>query len=142
MSMLPSRKITAAFAGVFFIGTMIGGLVMMDYTDTRLSRFLNNTSNPEIMAARINQKYRTEYQLTSEEQARIEPLVREMAQHLYQERRQFGADIMGTLDDYHQKIAEQMTPEQRAAYGKVNDERKKRISSLLLNEFSPVQGEK
>ncbi len=142
MSMLPSRKITAVFIAVFFIGAIIGGLVMMDYTDTRLSRFLNNTGDPESMAARINQKYITDYHLTSDEQSHIAPLVKEMTQQLYQERRQFGTNIISTMDEYHQKIGEQMTPEQRDAYNKVNEDRKKRLNGLLLSDPPPSQGQK
>jgi len=134
MSFVPSRKIAAAFIGVFLIGTVVGALVMMDYTDKRLSRFFNNTSDPGSMATRINQKYITDYQLTSDEQTRIAPLIKEMTQQLYQERRQFGTEVIGTLDEYHQKISEQMTPEQREVYSKVNEERKKGLSSLLLSD--------
>ena len=140
--MLPSRKITAAFIGVFFIGAMVGGLVVMDYTDTRLSRFINNSRAPEAMAARINQKYLTDYHLTPDEQSRITPIVKEMTQQLYQERRQFGTEIIGTLDEYHQKIGELMTPEQRAAYEKVNADRKKWMSNVLLYQASETQGQK
>jgi hypothetical protein len=142
MSMLPSRKITAAFIGVFLIGAIVGGLVIMDYTDTRLSRFLNHTGDPESMAARINQKYRNDYKLSSEEQSRIAPLVKEMTRQLYQERRQFGTNVINTLDEYHQKIAEQMTPEQREVYAKVNEDRKKRMSTLLLDQAPTTPGQK
>lgn len=140
--MLPSRKVTAAFVGVFLMGTIVGGLFTMDYTDTRLSRFLNHTSDPDSMASRINQKYITDYSLTADEQNRTAPLVKEMAQHLYQERRQFGMDVMNTLDEYHQKIAEQLPPEKREAYQSANEERKKRMSKLLLDAASPSQGQK
>jgi uncharacterized membrane protein len=142
MSMLPSRKVIAAFIGVFLMGAIVGGLVMMDYTDTRLSRFLNHTSNPDAMASRINQKYLNDYQLTLDEQNRTAPFVKEMAQHLYQERRQFGMEVMNTLDEYHQKIAEQLPPEKREAYKKANEERKKRMSSLLLDPTISPQGQK
>lgn len=140
--MLPSRKITAAFIGVFLIGAIVGGLIVMDYTDTRLSRFINNSRAPEANAIRINQKYVKDYQLTPDEQKLIEPLVKEMTQQLYQERRQFGTEIIGTLDEYHQKIGELMTPEQRAAYEKVNAERKKWMSKVLLYQASETQGQK
>jgi len=142
MSMLPSRKITAAFIGVFFVGALVGALIMMDYTDTRLSRFLNHTGDPESMAARINQKYITDYQLSPDEQSRIAPLVKEMTQHLYQERRQFGTAVINTLDEYHQKIGQQMTAEQREIYEKINGDRKKRMSNLLLDQAPSAQEQK
>jgi hypothetical protein len=61
-----------------------------------------------------------------------------MAQHIYQVRHQFGLDMMSTLDDYHQQIAAQLTPEHRAAYdAAVSDRRKKLAALLLLDQSSP-----
>lgn len=140
--MFPSRKIIAAFIGVFLIGALVGGLVVWDLSDMKLSRFLNRTSDPASMAARINQKYIDDYHLSPEEQARIAPLTKEMADQLYQVRRRFGADIISTLDNYHQKIGAEMTPEHRAAYEKANIERKNRMSSLLLDPAAPAQEQK
>lgn len=135
--MLSSCKITVDFAAIFLIGVLVGGLIVWDLTDTKLSDFMKKTNNPDSMAARINQKYIKDYQLSADEQSRIEPLTKEMAQHLYQIRRQFGMDIINTLDDYHKKIGEQMTPAQREAYDKANAERKKRMSNMLLLDQSP-----
>jgi len=143
MAMLPARKIIAAFIGVFLMGALVGWLVALDLTDTKLSHFFQTTSDPDSMAARINQKYVKDYQLTPDEQSRIAPLTEEMTRQLYQDKRQFGIGVMATLDDYHGKIAEQMTPDQRALYEKANDERKKRMNSmLLLDQTSPAQGQK
>jgi len=142
MSTRPSRTVTAAFIGVFLIGVVVGGLAMMDYTDTRFSKFLNHTGDPGSMAARINQKYVTDYHLTPEEQKQIEPLVQEMTLHLNQARHQFGTTIITTLDDYHVKIAEKMTPEQREAYAKANADRKKWMSDLMLADPASDSGQK
>jgi len=143
MSLVLSRKVIAAFVGVFFMGAGVGALVMKDFSAQRISNFINYTGDPASNAARINQKYVHDYHLTAEEQARIAPLVREMTQHLYEERRQFGVAIIKTLDDYHEKISVQMTPEQSAAYSKVNEERKKWLTNLLLSDPTPTaQGQK
>jgi hypothetical protein len=130
--MLSSRKLTLSFVGTFLIGAAAGALLMWDLTDTQLARFMNKTNDSETMQSRINQRYAKDYQLTPEQQAKIAPLVNEMSQHLTQVRRQFAVDILGTLDDYHQKIGQQMTPDQRAAYDKSNAARKQRLSALLL----------
>jgi hypothetical protein len=132
MSPLPSRKIGAAFVGVFLIGATVGALLVTTFQDMRFPRFLTMTGNPTSMGARINQKYLKEYQLSPAEEARVAPLTQDMADHLYLIRRQFGVDILATLDDYHQKIGEQMTPDHRSAFEKTNEERKKRMSSILL----------
>lgn len=135
--MILSRKITFAFIGVFLIGALVGGLVVWNVGDNRLTKFMSNATDPQSMAARINQKYGALYQLTPDQQTKIGPLVQEMAQHIYQERRQFGVDILNTLDEYHAKIAAEMTPDQRQAYEKANQERKLWMSKALLLEQTP-----
>jgi hypothetical protein len=49
---------------------------------------------------------------------------------------------MATLDNYHQKIAEQLTPEHRAAYEKAIAEHKMKLASMLLDQSSPSQEQK
>jgi hypothetical protein len=138
MSIFPSRNITAAFLFVFLIGTVVGGLLVKAFQDIRFSQFLVHTADPKSMASRINQKYLTEYQLTPDEMAKIEPLTQQMTQQLYVTRRQFGVDIIGILDDYHHRIGEQMLPEHRVAYEKANVERRKRMSDTLLLDQTPA----
>jgi hypothetical protein len=138
MSIFPSRNVTVTFLFVFLIGTVVGGLLVKAFQDIRFSQFLVHTADPKSMAARINQKYATEYQLTPDEMTKIEPLTQQMTQQLYLTRRQFGVDIIATLDDYHHRIAEQMIPEHRAAYEKANVERRKRMSSMLLLDQAPA----
>ena len=141
--MLPSRKITAAFIAIFFIGAMAGAIIEWDLTDSKLPNFLKKTGDPASMADRINKRNAKDYQLTPDQQSRIEPLTKEMTERLYQLRHQFGVDVISTLDDYHGKVAEQMTPAQREAYGKANEERKKRMSEMLLpDQSSPAQTQK
>jgi hypothetical protein len=130
--MFPSRKIIAAFVGVFIMGAAVGALLITTFQDGRLTKFLASTGDPKSMAARINAKYAKEENLTPEELARIAPLTEEMTQHLYEQRRQFGIDIISTLKEYHEKIGDQMTPEHRQAFQLANQERERRMSALLL----------
>jgi hypothetical protein len=138
MSILPSRNVIAIFLFVFLIGTVVGGLLVKAFEDIRFSQFLVHTADPKSMATRINQKYAMEYQLTPDEMTRIEPLTQEMTQQLYLTRRQFGVDIIATLDEYHGKIGAQMLPEHRAIYEKANVERRQRMSSMLLLDQTPA----
>jgi len=140
--MRPTRKIIADFVGVFLIGALAGGLVTWSYTDTQLTTFMSRTNDPDSMVARMNKRYVEEYHLTPDEISRIQPTIKEMAQHIYQVRHQFGIDIMATLDNYHQKIAEQLTPEHRAAYEKAIAEHKMKLASMLLDQSSPSQEQK
>jgi hypothetical protein len=142
-TMRPTRKIIADFVGVFLFGALAGGLVTWSYTDTQLSSFMSRTNDPDSMVARIDKKYVEDYHLTSDEINRIQPTVKEMAQHIYQVRHQFSLDMMTTLDDYHQQIAAQLTPDHRAAYeAAIAEHRKKLAAMLLLDQSSPNQGSK
>ena len=143
MTFLPSRKIALVFVAVFIIGAVVGALLCLAFQDMTVPRLLTRTADPVSNAARINDKYVREYHLTADEQARIAPLTRKMAQSLYLTRRQFGVDIIGTLDDYHRQIGAQMRPDHRAAFEKANEERRKRLSSvLLLDQPVPVSEQK
>jgi uncharacterized membrane protein len=137
MLMRPTRKIIAEFIGVFLIGAVAGGLVTKSYTGTELTTFMSKAADkPDAIVARMNKKYADEYHLSPDEIAKIQPLVQELAQHIYQVRHQFGLDIMSTLDDYHAKIAEQLTPEHRDAYEKAMADRHKKLGSMLLPDSS------
>jgi ribosomal protein L16 Arg81 hydroxylase len=143
--MLLTRKIIGEFAAVFLIGTVVGALIMWDVTDTELSKFMTKTNDSDsVMVARINQKYINEYHLTPEELDRIQPLIKEMAQHMTHIRHQFGIDVITTYSDYHEKIAAQLTPEHRDVYLKAGAERKKQLSELLKidQSTSADQGQK
>ena len=132
MTLLPTRKVAGAFVGVFLIGALVGALLVKAFEDLWVNRFLVSTADPKSMAVRIDQKYLHDYHLTPDEELRIRPLIQEMTQQLYLSRKRFGVDIISTMDDYHNRIAEQMLPEHRDAYKEANDKRRKRMSSVLL----------
>jgi len=143
MAMRPTRKIVADFVGVFLIGAIAGGLVTWSYTDTSLTSFMSRTNDPDAFVARINKRYAEEYHLTPDELTRIQPTVKDMAQHIYMVRHQFSLDMMSTLDDYHHQIALQLTPDHREAYeAAIAEKRKKLAALLLLDQSSPSQGAK
>jgi uncharacterized membrane protein len=144
MLMRPTRKIVAEFVGVFLIGAIAGGLVMWGYTDTSASTFFSHAADkPDSIVARVNKKYAEDFHLTPDELNRIQPVIKEMAQHTYQIRHQFGLDIMASFDDYHHQIAVQLTPDHRQAYEAAIAEKRKKLASLLLpDQSSPTEGAK
>ncbi|HEV3271599.1 MAG TPA: hypothetical protein VGZ93_05400 [Candidatus Methylacidiphilales bacterium] len=144
MSMRPTRKIKAEFIGVFLIGAVAGGFVTWGCTDRLASTFLSRAADkPDSIVARLNKKYADDYHLTPDELNRIQPIFKEMAERTYQLRHQFGVDFMASFDEYHEKIAEQLTPEHRAAYeATIADHRKKLAVLLLPDESSPTGGGK
>jgi uncharacterized membrane protein len=144
--MRTTRKIIAEFVGVFLIGAIAGGLVTWNFSNSSVNAtvFLSNTADkPDAMLVRLNKKYVTDFHLSPEELQRIQPTLKDMAQNIYLIRHQFGADMMGALDKYHDEISAQLTPEHRADYDKAIAERHKRLSALLLpDESSPSPGAK
>jgi len=128
-----SLKVALAFLAVFLIGGVAGGLVAINFSDLRFSKFLHRANDPAAMTARISQKLAEEYHLDQDQQARIAPLTREMAERLHSLRQQFGNDVLDTLDAYHRKVADQMTPQQREAYATINEERRRRAAAMLLD---------
>ena len=146
--MRSTRKIIAEFIGVFVIGGVAGcfltwAYITWYYDDSHITGFMNRTNNPDTMVTRINKKYAEQFKLTPDEINRIQPLINEMAQHTYQIRHQFGVDVLANYDNYHQKIAQQLTPEHRDVYQKATAERKKELTGLLLpDQASPTPTQK
>jgi hypothetical protein len=136
--MLPSRRLAAAFICVFILGALAGGLLSLNIADLRFYNFLNRTNDPASLAIRLNEKLAKDYQLSADEQTRIAPLTREMAQNLYVLRRKFASDVLATLEDSHRKISAQMTPAQQEAYQKANGDRRKRAVSMLMPGTAPT----
>jgi uncharacterized membrane protein len=136
--MRPTRKIIAEFVAVFLIGAIAGALVMRwTFTESQVTTFMNKTADkPEAMVARMNKRYTDEHHLSPEELQKIQPTLLEMAQNIYQIRRQFGTDMIAALDKYHQQIAEQLTPEHRAAYEQAMADHRKNLSAALLPDQS------
>jgi hypothetical protein len=141
--MSSSRKIIAEFIGVFLVGALVGGLVTWSFADTKLSMAMSRWNNPQKLEQRITDKYVNEYHLSPDEMARIQPLIKQLAQDLYKVRHQFGLDVVNTLDRDHAAIAAQLTPDHRSAYEAQMKERHDQLSSLLLSDQdSPEAGQK
>jgi hypothetical protein len=68
---------------------------------------------------------------------RIQPLIQEMAEHIYDVRHRFGVDMIATMNDYHVKIAAELTPEHRSAYLNAVQARQDKLRELLLPEQDP-----
>jgi hypothetical protein len=130
--MIPSRKLAAMFLCVFVLGAAAGALLEMNFADPRFSTFLNKTSDPAALAQRVDKRLTSQFNLDADEQSRIAPITKEMAQNLYELRRKFATDVLATIDAEHAKIAAQMTPAQRDAYLKDNVARRARAVAVLM----------
>jgi hypothetical protein len=142
--MFPSGKIGAAFAGVFLIGALSGGLITWGFTDRKLATFMNNINDPDaVIVERINKKYVHDYQLTPDELARIQPLVQAMAHHSNQTRHQFALAYIKGFESIRAQIAAQLDPAHRKAYEAATVKRDQELREMLLiDSAAPDQGQK
>jgi hypothetical protein len=138
--MLSTRKLAAMFVCVFVLGGAAGALLTMNFGTVRFSDFLNRTNDPAALAQRIDTKLTAQYQLDTDEQARIAPPAKEMARNLYVLRHQFATDVLATIDASHQKIGAQMSPAHREAYEKDNLDRHKRAARMLMPTSTTAAG--
>ncbi len=130
--MMPSRKLAAMFLCVFLLGGVAGGLIVYNMSPMRFSDFLNRTGDPDDFSQRLDKKLAAHYHLDADEQARIAPATRELGQNLFRVRQTFAHDVLATLDAAHQKIAAQMTPDQRDAYLKDMAAKRQQHMAMLL----------
>jgi hypothetical protein len=130
--MIPSRKLAAMFLCVFLLGAVGGAILAINFADPRFSTFLNRTSDPAALAQRLDRKLASQYRLDADEQARIAPLTKKMAQNLYELRRKFAEAVLASLDASHQEIGAQMNPTHRAAYARDNVGRHQRAVAMLM----------
>ena len=130
--MIPSRKLAAMFLCVFVLGGIAGALIVWNFSPMRFSDFLNRTSDPDSLARRIDSKLAAQYNLSADEQARIAPESRQLADNLYHVRQQFADQVLATIDTAHEKIGAQMDADHRAAYLKDNVARRARAAAMLL----------
>jgi hypothetical protein len=130
--MILSRKLAAMFFCVFVLGAVAGALIVYNMGGMRFSDFLNRTSDPAGFAQRLDHKLAEQYHLDDDEQKKIAPFTREMAQKLFQDRREFATRVLATLDASHADIAARMSPDHRDAYIKDNLGRRQRAESMLM----------
>lgn len=127
-------KIRGLFLAVFLLGALAGGVAThyYDASTQQFSQFLNKVSDPDAATGRVLKRYAERYQLTSDEINRITPTVKNMTARAYQERCQFGTDMMSILDSSHAEIAQLLDPTHRDAYQKHWEERRKELAATLL----------
>ncbi|HUB66354.1 MAG TPA: hypothetical protein VL981_02575, partial [Candidatus Methylacidiphilales bacterium] len=130
----------------FLIGAVSGGLITWSLTEkspTDISTFMTKTNDrDQVIVDRINTNYAHDYSLSPEELARIQPLVKAMAQHTTQIRHQFAADFIATFEENHAKIAAQLDPPHREAYLAATAKKDKELRVMLGIDSAPSDGPK
>ncbi len=91
----------AGAATGFFVATMHARHVFVEF------------HQPDLMAARMTDRLRSELQLTPEQQAKISPIAQKMATQLEQIRSETGERVHQAFMDAHREMSAILTDEQR-----------------------------
>lgn len=102
-------KLVAGFLLVFIAGAMTGFFL----ASMHARRMFGEFHQPNLVAARMNARLRSELNLTPEQAAAIAPIVQKMAGQLEQIRTETGRRVHQTFMDSHREMATHLTEEQR-----------------------------
>lgn len=101
-------KLLAGFALVFVAGGLTGGFIGALHAR---QMFIGMHEN--MLAERMRHRLRAELQLTSEQEAKIAPIIDKAAAHLRQIRHSTGQQVHETLMQAHREIRPVLNDEQR-----------------------------
>lgn len=114
-------KVVLAFAGVFVAGAIFGGAIA-----PRWLHFDRPGMRPpfaEAMMERLDQQLN----LSDEQKAKIEPIVRRMADETQRMRREGAIAFRAMMDNLNAEIAVELTPEQRVKHEEMRRKIRERI---------------
>lgn len=114
------RKATFYLVSIFLVGTATGALV--GYTSAK-KRKPPSPPRVEDMTGHITARLRDKLILSSEQVARIEPLVRRACSEMQSIQRDSGKRMGQVFQDLSQRMAEYLSPEQREKLEKMERER-------------------
>jgi hypothetical protein len=128
-------KLIAGFILVFVAGAMTG----VFFASMHARRMFVEFHQPGLVAARMNNRLRTELNLTPDQVAAITPIVQKMATQLEQIRMQTGRRVHETFMDAHQEIGTHLTAEQRKKLQEMQE--RHRTSHWMHGGHGPPPGE-
>jgi Spy/CpxP family protein refolding chaperone len=102
-------KLIAGFILVFLAGAMTGVFFAATFAHHMFVEF----HQPGLVAARMKERLRKELKLTSDQEAKISPIVEKMAAQLEQIRKETGERVRQTFKNAHQEMEADLTAEQR-----------------------------
>ena len=102
-------KLIAGFLLVFVAGGLTGAFVAAATT----RHYLFAAGHHRIAAERMRERLKSELNLTPEQMAKISPVVDKAAAQLEDIRRDTASRVRNVFADTHEKIAADLTPEQR-----------------------------
>jgi Spy/CpxP family protein refolding chaperone len=115
-------KLAVGFLLVFLAGVTTGSVAWNWHRHARF--FDHSRSGP--LADRMNERLRHELGLTSEQSAKIAPMIEQSAKKLETIRRESARRVRQTLTETHLQISPDLTPEQRKKLAAIEEKHRRR----------------
>jgi len=126
-------KLIGGFILVFIAGGITGAFFGGLYARHLFFEF----HHPELIAARMKERLRTELNLTPEQVAKISPIVDKTAAQLKQIRRDTGRRVHQIMTEAHREMAVNLTNKQRLKLQKIEERHRHRFHAHGLREPTP-----
>jgi Spy/CpxP family protein refolding chaperone len=125
-------KLIAAFLLVFVAGGITGSFVGGSYA----RRHFLKLHRPERISAEMKDRLRAELNLTSEQVAKVSPIIDKTASELRDIRRDTGQRVHQVIAEAHRQMAANLTDEQRQKLQKI-EERHRQWRHHQFHESTP-----
>jgi Spy/CpxP family protein refolding chaperone len=126
-------KLIAGFLLVFLAGGLTGVFVGASHERPFFFKFHHRGDISE----RMRERLRRELDLTSEQVAKISPIIDRAAAQLQQMRRDTGQRVREILNETHRQIAPTLTDEQRQKLQRMKERHRRRHRHRSSHEFTP-----
>jgi hypothetical protein len=123
MTLNPQWKMGLGLAGIFVLGAIGGSLVTLKATQMALRR----AANPDHWEALVMKRLSKRLDLTSVQQAQIQPLVAQATQEVRVLRAEMVAKASSSIRSVREKIEPLLTPAQRQEMEKAAQERQQKL---------------
>ena len=127
MNALRNWKILLCLAGIFIIGAVTGGAITVKVVRVALRRNLGF----EEWSQTTMQRYRARLKLTDEQARKLQPILDQTGRELRETAGGAFYQIAATIQQNNQRVAEELTPEQRTKFSAMNDDARRRFEEQL-----------
>ena len=128
-------KLVAGFVLVFVAGGVTGGFI---YSARTSHHFLGPPYSGRL-ADRMTERLRSELKLTSDQLAKLSPIIDETASKLEAIRTETAGRVRQTITEAHQKIFPNLTPEQQSRLNAMDEKHRRHAHQRGFSSPSPNQ---
>lgn len=120
-------KVVLAFTGIFLAGILVGGLVALRWGKIfSQHQPMNEQFGPQLVKRLVNQ-----LDLTSEQQAKVKPIVAQATEELRQLRHTTQRTTTAVIERMQADIAAVLTPEQKAKFDEQVSQQRERVKRFM-----------